>query len=124
VDDERAFLDLDRSRLEELTEAWIPVRSAYGPGVLVFANSDSCAGPGERQLCTGGNCGTSSIHRGLLHLAAATCYQLPPWEEATTLDVTDEQWRVLEPLVGPMPRRADGRGRPWRSSREAPNGIV
>jgi uncharacterized protein DUF6210 len=40
VDDERAFLHLDRSRLEELTEAWVPVRSVYGPGVLVFANSD------------------------------------------------------------------------------------
>lgn len=40
VDDERAFLQLDRSRLEELTEAWIPVSSRYGPGMLVFANSD------------------------------------------------------------------------------------
>jgi Family of unknown function (DUF6210) len=40
MDDERAFLHLDRSRLAELTEAWIPVRCVYGPGVLVFANSD------------------------------------------------------------------------------------
>jgi hypothetical protein len=40
VDDERVFLRLDRSRLQELTEAWIPVSTPYGPGVLVFANSD------------------------------------------------------------------------------------
>jgi len=40
MDDEREFLHLDRNRLDELTEGWIPVRSVYGPGVLVFANSD------------------------------------------------------------------------------------
>jgi transposase len=34
------------------------------------------------------------------------------------MDLTDEQWTVLEPLIGALPRRADGRGRPWRSSRE------
>lgn len=34
------------------------------------------------------------------------------------MDLTDEQWRVLEPLIGQMPKRADGRGRPWRDSRE------
>jgi transposase len=38
--------------------------------------------------------------------------------------VTDEQWKVLEPLIGELPRRADERGRPWRSSREGLNGIV
>lgn len=38
--DERAFLTLDTSRLNELTEAWVPVMTAYGPGVLVFRNSD------------------------------------------------------------------------------------
>ena len=30
------------------------------------------------------------------------------------MDLTDEQWAVLDPLIGEMPRRADGRGRPWR----------
>ena len=40
------------------------------------------------------------------------------------MDLTDEQWTVLEPLIGEMPRRADGRGRPWRSSREVLNGIL
>ncbi len=39
-EDERTFLQLDRSRLSELTEAWIPVRTVYGPGVLIFDNSD------------------------------------------------------------------------------------
>jgi transposase len=45
-------------------------------------------------------------------------------EEAATMDLTDEQWAVLDPLIGEMPRRADGRGRPWRSSREVLNGIL
>ena len=40
------------------------------------------------------------------------------------MDLTDEQWTVLEPLIGELPRRADGRGRPWRESREVLNGIV
>ena len=40
------------------------------------------------------------------------------------MDLTDEQWKVLEPLVGELPRRADGRGRPWRSSRDVLNGIL
>ncbi|MGO8948656.1 MAG: hypothetical protein ACLQUY_13550 [Ktedonobacterales bacterium] len=34
------------------------------------------------------------------------------------MDLTNEQWNVLEPLIGDLPKRADGRGRPWRSSRE------
>src|SRR5215467_5341534 len=40
------------------------------------------------------------------------------------MDLTDEQWQVLEPLIGELPRRADGRGRPWRSSREVLKGIL
>ena len=40
------------------------------------------------------------------------------------MDLTDEQWAIVEPLIGEMPRRADGRGRPWRSSREVLNGIL
>jgi hypothetical protein len=31
---------LDRARLAEVTEGWIPVMSALGPAVLVFENSD------------------------------------------------------------------------------------
>jgi transposase len=40
------------------------------------------------------------------------------------MDLTDEQWKVFEPLIGDMPRRSDGRGRPWRNSREVLNGIL
>jgi transposase len=40
------------------------------------------------------------------------------------MDLTDEQWLVLEPFIGEMPRRIDGRGRPWRRSREVLNGIL
>jgi transposase len=39
------------------------------------------------------------------------------------MDLTEEQWHVLEPLSGEMPRHTDGRGRPWRSIREVLNGI-
>jgi transposase len=45
-------------------------------------------------------------------------------EEAGTMDLTDEQWAVLDPLIDEMPRRADGRGHFWRSGREVLNGIV
>jgi hypothetical protein len=38
--DRRLFLALDADRLDQLTEAWIPVRTAYGPAVLVCDNSD------------------------------------------------------------------------------------
>jgi Family of unknown function (DUF6210) len=33
-------LVLDDSRLRELDEAWIPVRTPHGPGYLVWSNSD------------------------------------------------------------------------------------
>src|SRR6266436_3239963 len=39
-------------------------------------------------------------------------------------DLTDEQWKTLDPLI-PKPRiRSDGRGRPWKSRRSVINGIV
>jgi transposase len=40
------------------------------------------------------------------------------------MDLTDDQWAVLEPLIGDMPRRSDGHGRPWRNSREVLDGIL
>lgn len=40
------------------------------------------------------------------------------------MDLTDEQWGVLESLLPTPPKRADGRGRPWRSPREVLNGIL
>ena len=40
------------------------------------------------------------------------------------MDLTDEQWGVLEPLLPTPVKRADGRGRPWRQPREVLNGIL
>ncbi len=40
------------------------------------------------------------------------------------MDLTDEQWEALEPLVPDPPRREDGRGRPWRDPRDVLNGIL
>jgi hypothetical protein len=38
--DQRLLLRLDRTRLEQCVEAWIPVISPYGPAILTFENSD------------------------------------------------------------------------------------
>ena len=40
------------------------------------------------------------------------------------MDLTDEQWRLIEPLIPIPPRRADGRGRPRCNPREVMNGIL
>jgi transposase len=40
------------------------------------------------------------------------------------MDLTDEQWEVLEPLIPEPPRREDGRGRPWRDPRDVLDGIL
>ena len=40
------------------------------------------------------------------------------------MDLTDEQWAVLQPIIPVPPRRPDGRGRPWRDAREVLNGIL
>ncbi len=40
------------------------------------------------------------------------------------MDLTDEQWEILEPLIPTPPRREDGRGRPWRDPRDVLNGIL
>jgi transposase len=39
-------------------------------------------------------------------------------------ELTDEQWAIIEPLLPELPRREDGRGRPWRGNREVLNGIL
>ncbi len=38
--DERASLELDRTRIADCIEAWIPVRSKRGKGILMLKNSD------------------------------------------------------------------------------------
>ena len=40
------------------------------------------------------------------------------------MNLTDEQWAVLEPLIPEPPRRDDGRGRPWKPARDVLNGIL
>ena len=40
------------------------------------------------------------------------------------MDLTDEQWIVLEPLIPKPRRRSDGRGRPWKDTREVLNGVL
>jgi transposase len=39
-------------------------------------------------------------------------------------ELSDEQWAIIEPLLGEMPRRDDGRGRPRRDNHEVINGIL
>ena len=40
------------------------------------------------------------------------------------MDLTDEQWAVLQSIIPTPPRRPDGRGRPWREARAVLNGIL
>ncbi len=39
-------------------------------------------------------------------------------------ELTEEQWSLIEPLLPELPKRDDGRGRPWRDNREIMNGIL
>ena len=39
------------------------------------------------------------------------------------MDLGDAQWEILQPVFV-EPRRADGRGRPWREAREVLNGVL
>jgi transposase len=40
------------------------------------------------------------------------------------VELTQEQWAAVRELIGEPPRRADGRGRPWRDTRAVLEGIV
>ena len=39
-------------------------------------------------------------------------------------DLTDQQWEVIGRFLPDMPRRQDGRGRPWRENRSVLNRIL
>src|SRR5262245_26672165 len=39
-------------------------------------------------------------------------------------ELTDEQWAIIAPPIPEPPRREDGRGRPWKDSREVMNGAL
>lgn len=43
---------------------------------------------------------------------------------ARGVELTDEQWTVIEAHLPELPRRADGRGRSPRSNRAVMNGIL
>jgi transposase len=43
---------------------------------------------------------------------------------ATTREITDEHWEILDDLIPEPRRRADRRGRPWKSRRAVLNGIL
>ena len=40
------------------------------------------------------------------------------------MDLTDEQWSTIQPLIRDPPRRPDGKGRPWRDARDVMNGVL
>lgn len=40
------------------------------------------------------------------------------------MDLADEKWNMVEPLIPMPPRRSDGRGRPWRDPQEVLNAIL
>jgi len=40
------------------------------------------------------------------------------------VELTDEQWDIIKPLIPEPPKRPDGRGRPRRDNREILNGIL
>lgn len=37
---------------------------------------------------------------------------------------TDEQWAAIVPLLPPLPRRPDGRGRPWQPDRPVLEAVL
>ena len=39
-------------------------------------------------------------------------------------DLSDVEWRVVDPLIPKPKRRQDGRGRPWKPRRDVLNGIL
>jgi hypothetical protein len=39
-EDKSKYIELDVNRSHELTEGWLPIRTIYGLGVLLFKNSD------------------------------------------------------------------------------------
>jgi transposase len=42
-----------------------------------------------------------------------------------TVDLTDEQWIVISPLIPDPPKRPDSKGRPWKDSRrDIMNGVL
>ena len=57
-------------------------------------------------------------------MAVRTNYGINDPMHHTARDLSDDQWRVLDPLIPEPKRRNDGRGRPWKSRRSVLNGML
>ncbi|HTF33867.1 MAG TPA: transposase, partial [Myxococcota bacterium] len=60
-------------------------------------------------------------------MAADGLRTLPPWSappRGGKMDLTEEQWDFVEPLIPKPRRRSDGRGRPWRDPRDVLDGVL
>lgn len=79
------------------------------------------------------------LSRRLGTLLAASVVHVTGWEPNTSGGIrparintgmrhkrglTDEQWKILDPLIPKPRRRRDGRGRPWKSRRSVLNGVL
>ncbi len=51
------------------------------------------------------------------------CSDLPP-AQGDCVDLTEEQWEFVQPLLPKPKQRTDGRGRPWRDPRDVLDGIL
>ncbi len=40
------------------------------------------------------------------------------------MELTEKQWEGIAPLIPELPRRTEGRGRPWAESRSLLNGML
>jgi transposase len=56
--------------------------------------------------------------------ATPECHPGINTEMRHTRELTDDQWKMLAPLIPKPRRRRDGRGRPWKSRRSVLNGIL
>ena len=51
------------------------------------------------------------------------CSDRPP-AQGDCVDLTEEQWEFVQPLLPKPKQRTDGRGRPWRDPRDVLDGIL
>ena len=47
-----------------------------------------------------------------------------PKRRRLAMDLKDAQWNIIKELIPPAPQRPDGRGRPWKDTREVLHGIL
>jgi transposase len=40
------------------------------------------------------------------------------------MDLTDEQWSIIQPLIPDPPRRPDNKGRPWKDAHDIMNAVL